>query len=188
MHHSRRASPPRGSGCATPAFAATRRTSTRGCSRSTCSAGTTARLLTDRARRAAARASPHATTRSSRGASRREPIAYIIGRQEFWGLHVRGVAGGPDSAAGNRADRRSRARAVARSRTAPLTIADVCTGSGCLAVALARERPRARVVATDISDAALDVARRNAARHGVADRIDVRARRSARRRSTDRST
>lgn len=45
------------------------------------------------------------------------------------------------------------------------------TGSGCIAVALAKEFPRAEVCATDISAAALDVARRNAARHGVAERI-----------------
>ena len=50
-------------------------------------------------------------------------------------------------------------------------IVDVGTGSGCLAVALAREFPEAAIVATDISAAALAVARRNAARHGVDRRI-----------------
>ncbi len=57
-------------------------------------------------------------------------------------------------------------------RADPLTVADVGTGSGCLAVALAHELPQAQIVATDISPAALEVARRNAARHGVADRIE----------------
>jgi release factor glutamine methyltransferase len=52
-----------------------------------------------------------------------------------------------------------------------LNAADVCTGSGCVAVALAIERPAARITATDISGVALDVARQNAARHGVDDRI-----------------
>jgi release factor glutamine methyltransferase len=52
-----------------------------------------------------------------------------------------------------------------------LTAADVCTGSGCVAVALASERPAARITATDISSDALEVARQNAARHGVRDRI-----------------
>ena len=52
-----------------------------------------------------------------------------------------------------------------------LRVADVGTGSGCLAVALARELPHAEIFATDISAPALEVARRNAARHGVADRI-----------------
>ncbi|RMH13357.1 MAG: peptide chain release factor N(5)-glutamine methyltransferase [Planctomycetota bacterium] len=55
-----------------------------------------------------------------------------------------------------------------------LLIADVCTGSGCIAVALARHLAHARVIATDISRDALDVARLNAQRHGVADRIDLR--------------
>jgi release factor glutamine methyltransferase len=52
-----------------------------------------------------------------------------------------------------------------------LRVADVCTGSGCLAVALAHELPHAEIFATDISAVALEVARRNAARHGVSDRI-----------------
>ena len=101
-------------------------------------------------------------------------MQYLTGRQEFWGLefevnpsvliprpeteHVVEVA---------------LARLGAR-RADPLTVADVGTGSGCLAVALARELPQARIVATDISPAALEVARRNAARHGVADRIEFR--------------
>lgn len=46
-------------------------------------------------------------------------------------------------------------------------ILDMGTGSGCIAVSLAHERPDSRVVATDVSDEALAVARRNAARHGV---------------------
>lgn len=51
---------------------------------------------------------------------------------------------------------------------------DVGTGSGCLAVTLARERPLDRLVATDLSEAALAVARRNAVRHEVAERIEFR--------------
>jgi histidine triad (HIT) family protein len=52
---------------------------------------------------------------------------------------------------------------------------EVGTGSGCVAVALASEFPTARVIATDISESALAVARRNAARNGAADRIEFRA-------------
>ncbi|HRQ72256.1 MAG TPA: peptide chain release factor N(5)-glutamine methyltransferase [Phycisphaerales bacterium] len=51
-------------------------------------------------------------------------------------------------------------------------IIDLCTGSGCVAVALALRLPHARVVATDVSGEAVAVARENAVRHGVADRID----------------
>ena len=52
-----------------------------------------------------------------------------------------------------------------------LQIIDVGTGSGCIAVALAKELPGARITATDISAAALAVARRNAARHAFSDCI-----------------
>jgi len=50
--------------------------------------------------------------------------------------------------------------------------ADVGTGSGCIAVAIAVNRPLVRCVATDISEKALAIARKNAAKHGVDDRID----------------
>jgi release factor glutamine methyltransferase len=64
-----------------------------------------------------------------------------------------------------------RALDLIRSAEAP-RIVDVGTGSGAVVVALAKHLPRARLAATDISAAALDVARGNAARHGVADRIE----------------
>jgi release factor glutamine methyltransferase len=51
------------------------------------------------------------------------------------------------------------------------TIVDVCTGSGCIAVAIGRLRPRARVIATDLSTPSLDAARQNATRHAVCERI-----------------
>jgi release factor glutamine methyltransferase len=56
---------------------------------------------------------------------------------------------------------------------APLLI-DVGTGSGCLAVCLAMAFPAGRVVATDISSAALSIGARNAQRHGVGDRVEFR--------------
>ena len=61
------------------------------------------------------------------------------------------------------------AQRIAADRMA--TIVDVCTGSGCIAVAIARLRPHARVIATDLSSPSLDVARQNALRHGVGGRI-----------------
>jgi release factor glutamine methyltransferase len=54
-----------------------------------------------------------------------------------------------------------------------LLIADVCTGSGCIAVALLKHLPGARAIATDVSAEALEVARLNAARHGVLERLEL---------------
>ena len=110
-----------------------------------------------------------------------EPTQYLTGKQEFWGLefevtpavliprpeteHVIEVALELLGPRGIKIDLRTGAPAP------PLRIADVGTGSGCIAVALARELPHAEIFATDISEAALEVARRNAARHAVSDRI-----------------
>lgn len=53
-------------------------------------------------------------------------------------------------------------------------IADVCTGSGCIAVALAKHLPKAHVVASDVDEKALAVAKRNAEKHGVSDRVEFK--------------
>lgn len=95
-----------------------------------------------------------------------EPVAFITGHREFWGLDFdvspAVLIPRPETELIVEAvcERRGR-RADVR------TMVDVGTGSGCLAVALAREFPDARVVATDISAAALNVAAGNASRHGV---------------------
>jgi release factor glutamine methyltransferase len=108
-----------------------------------------------------------------------EPTQYITGKQEFWSLefevtpdvliprpeteHVIEVA----------LDRLA-LREIREGRKQTLTgnglrIIDVGTGSGCIAIALAKQLPGARIIATDISAAALTVARRNAARHAFSD-------------------
>src|SRR5580704_18276645 len=110
-----------------------------------------------------------------------EPTQYLTGKQEFWGLefevtpdvliprpeteHVIEVA----------LDRLA-LREIRAGRKQTLTgdglqIVDVGTGSGCIAIPLGKELPGARIVATDISAAALTVARRNAARHAFSSRI-----------------
>ena len=99
----------------------------------------------------------------------REPLQYILGTQEFCGLdfYVNKAVLIP------RPETELLVEYVARRIPAELqaTIVDVCTGSGCIAVALARRRPHARVIATDLSKPSLDVARQNAVYHGVDERI-----------------
>jgi release factor glutamine methyltransferase len=110
-----------------------------------------------------------------------EPTQYLTGKQEFWGLefevtpvvliprpeteHVVEVALERLGARG------IKIRLDTGAPSLPLRVADVGAGSGCLAVALAYELPHAQVFATDVSAPALAVASRNAARHGVSDRI-----------------
>jgi len=103
----------------------------------------------------------------------REPVAYIIGQREFWGLEFEV---GPDVLI-PRPSTELIVEAVLDlfpDRHAPLALADICTGCGCVAIAVAHERPDARVLATDISSDALAVALRNAAKHSVASRVSFR--------------
>lgn len=105
-----------------------------------------------------------------------EPAQYITGHQEFFGLDF-AVAPGvliprPETEfLVESIIERARKGSQAGPESGPL-IADVGTGSGCIAVTLAFHIPSARVIATDISRVALDAARSNAARHGVAPRIE----------------
>lgn len=111
-----------------------------------------------------------------------EPTQYLTGRQEFWGIEFEVT---PDVliprpetehvievALDRLAVREIRAGRKQTLSGEGLRIADVGTGSGCIAIALAKDLPGTKFVATDISAAALAVARRNAARHGFAAHIE----------------
>ena len=110
-----------------------------------------------------------------------EPTQYLTGKQEFWGLEFEVTPAvlipRPETehvievALDRLALRELRAGRPQKTIGEGLLIADIGTGSGCIAIALAKELPKADLVATDISQAALEVARRNAARHGVGERI-----------------
>lgn len=93
------------------------------------------------------------------------PLPYLTGRVEFFGLDFVIT---PDVLIPRPETETLVERALAWD---PQTVVDVGTGSGCVAVALAVQLPRARIYATDLSRAALWVAAENARRHGVADRI-----------------
>lgn len=99
-----------------------------------------------------------------------EPIQYIIGEQEFYGLAFRVTPAvlipRPET------EHLVEAALDRLPHQQPIRIADIGTGSGAIAVALAHHLPLAQISALDISPPALAVARENAARHQVAGRID----------------
>jgi release factor glutamine methyltransferase len=98
-----------------------------------------------------------------------EPVAYLVGSREFFSLPFavdKAVLVPRPETEGLVVRVLDLCRAAATSR-----IIDVGTGSGAIVVALAKHLPRATFAATDVSAEALEVARANAERHGVADRI-----------------
>jgi len=115
------------------------------------------------------------------------PAQYITGHQEFWGMDLivspAVLIPRPETEhvietvlAILTSDLRPQtlgnaALAGVRGPRSEVRIADVGTGSGCIALALAKELPNAEIHATDISTAALEIARANAARHQMEDRI-----------------
>jgi release factor glutamine methyltransferase len=105
-----------------------------------------------------------------RRADERVPVAYLTGTREFWSL---ALAVTPDVLV-PRPETETLVEAVLAELPdveAESTAFELGTGSGAIALALAKERPKLRVVAGDISPAALAVAQRNAETHGLADRV-----------------
>jgi release factor glutamine methyltransferase len=122
----------------------------------------------------------HALAQRSRGV----PAQYITGHQEFWGMDLivtpavliprpetEHVIEAVLDLVGRAPLRQAQGKLLPAS---PLHIADVGTGSGCIALALAKELPQSQILATDISPSALEVARANAARHRLESRIEFR--------------
>lgn len=94
-----------------------------------------------------------------------EPVAYLTGRRGFWSLDLQV---GPDTLIPRAETERLVELALERLRPGSrCRVADLGTGSGAVALAIARERPQAAVIATDASAAALGVARNNAREHGL---------------------
>ena len=104
----------------------------------------------------------------------REPLAYLTGTREFWSLALAVTPGvlvpRPETETLVEATLAAVRRYPGAGRPDGALL-DLCTGTGAVAIALARELPGARLIATDVSRRALRVARGNAERHGVAGRI-----------------
>ncbi len=101
------------------------------------------------------------------------PAQYITGHQEFWGMDfiVNPAVLIPRPETEHVIETVLQLVNGGRASSPGMRIVDVGTGSGCIALALAKELPEAEVHATDISPAALEVARANAARHQLENRI-----------------
>ncbi|MBU0667639.1 peptide chain release factor N(5)-glutamine methyltransferase [Patescibacteria group bacterium] len=98
-----------------------------------------------------------------------EPVAYLVGKKEFYGLDFLVN----DSVLIPRPETEllvDKVMEFCKEESGGVRILDIGTGSGAIAVALAKNLPRARVIACDISAEALEVAKENAQMHGVADR------------------
>jgi release factor glutamine methyltransferase len=99
----------------------------------------------------------------------REPLAYITGTREFWNVTIEVT---PAVLVPRPETELLIETALEQfERDQRLRLADVCTGSGCVAVALGREFPRADIVASDLYEEALQVACRNIARHRLSGRL-----------------
>ena len=105
-----------------------------------------------------------------RRGSDRVPVAQLLGRKEFWSLSLR-VTGEVLAPRPETETLVLTALDLLEDREAPARVLDLGTGSGAVALALAIERPRAQVTATDVSPAALEVARSNADELGLARRV-----------------
>ncbi|HJW11293.1 MAG TPA: peptide chain release factor N(5)-glutamine methyltransferase [Albitalea sp.] len=105
------------------------------------------------------------------------PLAHLTGRQRFMGLEL--LAGKEALIPRRETELLGRAALAVLQRLAAtrerVTVVDVCTGSGNLALALAQHEPKAQVFASDLSEEAVALARRNAEHVGLSSRVELRA-------------
>ena len=104
-----------------------------------------------------------------RRAGERVPVAHLLGRKEFWSLDFEV---GPDVLTPRPETETLVQVGLDLLAAGGSRMLDLCTGSGCVALAIASERPGARITATDVSEAALAVAARNAETLGLSPRVD----------------
>jgi len=106
-------------------------------------------------------------------AGQHEPVAYLVGRTEFYSMEFDVT---PDCLIPRPETELLVQRAIEflRKRTGPQLVCDLCTGCGIIAVAIARNVPDAKIIATDISDPALGVAAKNIEKHKLQERIELR--------------
>ncbi len=101
-----------------------------------------------------------------------EPVAYLVGRTEFYSIELAVDAHclipRPETEL-----LVQKAIEFLRTRDGEQHVCDLCTGCGCIAVAIARNVPDARVIATDISDGALAVAARNVEKYDLGERVEL---------------
>ncbi|HSS93120.1 MAG TPA: HemK/PrmC family methyltransferase, partial [Candidatus Dormibacteraeota bacterium] len=101
-----------------------------------------------------------------------DPVAYLVGHKEFMALDFEVTPAvlvpNPDTEV-----LVQRAVAIARQAGGPVRVADVGTGSGCIAIAIAHYVPHAEVWAGDLSRDALEVAGRNVTRHSLGERVHL---------------
>jgi release factor glutamine methyltransferase len=105
-------------------------------------------------------------------AGQHEPISYLTGKAEFYSLQLE-VS--PDCMIPRPETELLVERAIEflRTRTGPQFVCDLCTGCGCIAVAIAKNFPQAKIIATDICADALNVAAKNIEKHKLKDRITL---------------
>jgi len=102
-----------------------------------------------------------------------ESVAYLLGEQEFWGLpffvDASVLVPRPDTETVIEV-----ARALRVDRAAACRVLDLCSGSGAIAISIAKELPAAHVIATEVSPEAAATAGRNIERNGMAERVEIR--------------